>query len=327
MKRFNPHFNVRAWLAAAMAALALIACGGGDDVVAINGGFQNNPTVPGAQVPREVAAAFAATLSGSQEVPTTTSTATGSGTAIVNSATREMSAVVTTFGITGTAAHIHQAQPGANGLIIFPLTETSPGSGVWTTRAILTQEQFNLMKAGGFYFNVHSTTFPNGEIRGQITAQTSATGTASSAAFLGVLSGSQEVPPTASTAQGAGTLLTTSATREVIAAVVTNGIIGTGAHIHQAAPGVNGPIIVPLNETAPGSGIWVARATLTAEQFNALQFGDLYFNVHSAALPNGEIRGQIRAHRGAADTATGVPPLSTTDMSGNEDGPSFGLAV
>jgi hypothetical protein len=56
---------------------------------------------------------------------------------------------------------------------------------------------------------------------------------------------------------------------------------------------VAGPIIIPLAQTAPGSGTWTASGTLTDAQLALLNAGNYYFNVHSAAFPNGEIRGQI----------------------------------
>lgn len=122
--------------------------------------------------------AFVATLSGSEETPPVTSSATGIGLVVVDPATRVMVAGVKTTGIVGTVAHIHEAPPGTPGPIVFPLTETPSGSGVWTTKATLTEAQFNTLKAGNYYFNVHSTAFPNGEIRGQIKSpQSSGSGT------------------------------------------------------------------------------------------------------------------------------------------------------
>ena len=84
-------------------------------------------------------------------------------------------------------------------------------------------------------------------------------------------------------------------------------IIGvTSAHIHNAAPGVQGPIVVTLlSQTAGGTvnGV-LARGTLTAANLPAgvtldalkalILSGNAYINVHTTANPSGEIRGQIK---------------------------------
>ncbi len=290
MKPFVIRFFPRGWLAA-LAVLALVGCGGGDSGPG-SGALLTTSAQPAAL---ELVDAFAATLTGGDETPPAASTAQASGNLVVNPATRQMLAVVVTTGITGTAAHIHQAPPGVAGPIIIALAEATPGSGVWIARTTLTEDQFNNLKTGNLYFNVHSAAFPNGEIRGQIVSQIGSSGIAALGArsFLASLKGSLEVPPNASTALGAGAMVINPGTRQLAAAVLTSGISGTAAHIHEGAPDVSGPIIIPLAEVSPGSGLWLATATLSEAQFNSLQQGNLYFNVHSAAFPNGEIRGQI----------------------------------
>jgi hypothetical protein len=82
-----------------------------------------------------------------------------------------MRATVTTAGVAGTAAHIHNGPRGVAGPIVFALTEASMGSGIWTAQATLSQTDLNTLLAGNYYFNVHSAAFPNGEIRGQLLQQ------------------------------------------------------------------------------------------------------------------------------------------------------------
>lgn len=79
-----------------------------------------------------------------------------------------MTAAVTTSGIVGTMAHIHEGAVGVSGPIIFPMTESYAGSGAWSTAATLSEAQLATLRAGNYYFNVHSTAYPGGEIRGQI---------------------------------------------------------------------------------------------------------------------------------------------------------------
>ncbi|MEO5660708.1 MAG: CHRD domain-containing protein, partial [Polaromonas sp.] len=109
-----------------------------------------------------------ASLSGAEEVPPTTSTATGVGQLVVDPATRAASGRITLSGIAATAAHIHLAAAGTNGPINVPLTNA--GGNVWEVPAntVLTAVQFSAYKQGNLYYNAHSVTFPNGEIRGQI---------------------------------------------------------------------------------------------------------------------------------------------------------------
>lgn len=120
---------------------------------------------------------LAASLNGAQEMPPNGSTATASGMATVDMATYVLTATLTSAGMVGTATHIHNGAPGSNGPVVFSLTETPTGSGHWSTTVTLTSEELHLLLSGNYYFNIHSATFPNGEIRGQITAQP-ATGSA-----------------------------------------------------------------------------------------------------------------------------------------------------
>ena len=107
------------------------------------------------------------TLSGSEEVPAVTTSATGTGTITVND-DMTVSGSVTTKGVEGTAAHIHLAPAGKNGPPVVPLTKSS--DGVWSVPAgaKLTAEQYAAFKAGNLYVNVHSAANKGGEIRGQL---------------------------------------------------------------------------------------------------------------------------------------------------------------
>ena len=65
----------------------------------------------------------------------------------------------------------------------------------------------------------------------------------------------------------------------------------TAAHFHDAsAPGGNGPPIVPAT-VAPMT--IKGTATLTDAQIADLNAGKVYFNIHTAANPGGEIRGTL----------------------------------
>ncbi len=107
------------------------------------------------------------TLTGSQENPPVTTTATGSGTVTINP-DMTVSANITTSGITATAAHIHLAPRGQNGPVVVPFTRSGDNSWSAAPGAKLTQAQYEAYKAGNLYVNVHSEANKGGEIRGQI---------------------------------------------------------------------------------------------------------------------------------------------------------------
>jgi hypothetical protein len=118
--------------------------------------------------------------------------------------------------------------------------------------------------------------------------------TMSSTGGAGVrLSGSQEVPPVTTAASGSGTIMV-GADKSVSGSVTTIGINATAAHIHMAAMGQNGPVIIALTKTADGVWSVPAGAKLTDAQYDAFKAGNLYVNVHSDAYKGGEIRGQLK---------------------------------
>ncbi|MBK5275914.1 MAG: CHRD domain-containing protein [Desulfuromonadales bacterium] len=232
-----------------------------------------------------------ASLSGANEVPPNASTASATAVLAMNPLTRQVSGFIESTGITGIAAHFHSGAAGVNGPVVVPLVETPIGSGLWTVPAgsVITAAQAALFNIGSLYYNVHSTLFPGGEIRGQIVPATLTVKTA-------LLDGAQEVPPVTTAATGTGVAILNSVTLDVRGNVVTTGVFGTATQIQQAVTGANGPTIVPMTETVAGSGLWFIPGTtppLTPAQATAFNAGGLYYNVLSLANPTGEIRGQI----------------------------------
>jgi hypothetical protein len=72
-------------------------------------------------------------------------------------------------GVQATAAHIHgPAAKNANAGVLIPL---AINDNTLTGSATLTDAQIADLKAGLWYANVHSATFPGGEIRGQLGSQ------------------------------------------------------------------------------------------------------------------------------------------------------------
>ena len=107
------------------------------------------------------------------------------------------------------------------------------------------------------------------------------------------LTGANEVPAVTTTASGSGNV-TIGSDRSVSAKITVTGMTATAAHIHEAAMGANGPVIVPFNKTADNTFEAPAGAKLTDAQYASYKAGKLYVNVHSAAHPGGEVRAQLK---------------------------------
>ncbi len=110
-------------------------------------------------------------MSGIQEVPPNASPATGITFGTFDDGTNVLTIDVIASGFVApvTAAHVHRGPVGVAGPVIFPLTGTTGGT-TYTSHDVfnLNSTQAADILAGLNYANVHSTTFPGGEIRGQI---------------------------------------------------------------------------------------------------------------------------------------------------------------
>jgi hypothetical protein len=108
------------------------------------------------------------TLTGAQENPPVSTTATALSTVTI-AADKSVSGTITTTGIVGTMAHIHIAPtPTANGPVIVPLKKTADNVFAIPDNTMLTDEQYAAYKEGRLYVNVHSAAHPAGEIRAQL---------------------------------------------------------------------------------------------------------------------------------------------------------------
>ena len=233
-----------------------------------------------------------ALLAGANENPAVTTAATGRGAVVVDPNTRVISGGMTFSGLTPSSGghHIHQApagNPTANGPVIIPLVLSADArSAMVPGGVVLTDAQYAALVAGELYFNVHTAANAGGEIRGQINAR-------GVTAAIASMSGAQEVPANSSTASGRGTLVFDPATLELIVAYDTHTVTGaTVSHIHTGLPGAVGPANV-VTFSASGASMFVAPAgrSLTPQNVIDLRAGNLYFNVHSATYPGGEVRG------------------------------------
>jgi hypothetical protein len=112
--------------------------------------------------------------------------------------------------------------------------------------------------------------------------------------YKAMLDGKSENPPTTSTGTGTADIDYDTATKKISWKLTYTGLSGpaTAAHFHgPAEPGKNAgvEVAIPGATSSPAEG----SATLTDAQAADLAAGKLYVNVHTAANPGGEIRGQV----------------------------------
>ena len=111
--------------------------------------------------------------------------------------------------------------------------------------------------------------------------------------FNGTMGGASEVPPKTTEGKGMATAALDTATKMLTYQVEYSGLSGpaTAGHFHgPAEAGANAGVVLPF--AAPASPI-KGTATLTDAQIADLMAGKWYANVHTAANPGGEIRGQM----------------------------------
>lgn len=247
---------------------------------------------------------FNATLSGGSETPP--AAGGGSGNATVTIAADELSIgyTVNYSGLSGAvvAAHIHIGAVGVAGPIILPLavgptpltgtltaTDLKAAGGVTTFTGALAA-----IRAGGTYVNLHTAANPGGEIRGQLNGPET---------FAATLNGAYEVPLVKGNGIGFATIVISPDATSISYSVTYDGLSGpvVAAHIHVGSLAVAGPIILPLTigpspmtGTLTTADLNVAGGVTTfAEAIAAMRAGTTYVNLHTAAHPGGEIRGQL----------------------------------
>jgi hypothetical protein len=250
---------------------------------------------------------FRTNLSGSQEVPPVETPARGALILELDGDDLTVSGSFTSLAgdfnanIAG-GSHLHLAPAGQNGGILIPLMATVDAgmrSGVFeaaNNKFTLEESQMAALRARKLYANIHTTTSPSGEIRGQVLPE-------NYSYYHAYLSGNNEVQPVSSSGRGgviaevSGTRLMVTGSFENLASDFNPNVAG-GSHFHLAPAGQNGGItigLVPMVAANQRSGVFEAADnffTLTTPQADAFRAGELYANVHTTGTPSGELRGQ-----------------------------------
>jgi hypothetical protein len=222
-----------------LSVLILTGCGGDNNPISPGNAQLTQLSSVNSQVPQNV---FSSTLTGAQEVPSVTSMGSGTGVVSVDPATNQMRATIVTADVNATQVHIHLGATGVAGPVVFSLIENEAGSGVWTTTATLTTDQLTQLTAGNYYFNVNTAAYPDGEIRGQILAQLSPSGSAINTTSSTAVK-SAGGTDTSATASGS------SSTGATVSSASTNGVTAY-ANANRVAFFMNllsGSLVVPAN--------------------------------------------------------------------------------
>jgi CHRD domain len=272
-----------------------------------------------------------AVLTGSEQVPPVTTTATAKTSFRFQFGGQDNSSIYWTLttnntdgvGLFGSAgAHLHCGNRGATGPVIVNLVNVTSGvgdtavssnyTGVITDADIVDEtcgatvnDLFNNILLGRVYVNVHSTENPSGEIRSQIVGDP---------VTLNIsMTGDEVVPPTDSNVSATAALIvgqgvvgfTISGTNpDGVEVFATN-----GARIHCGVDNTTGPTVVQLIEPVTGGstgftfsaeGIFVDSSVLSSDCgtgiagiLSAIQQGRAYVQITSSGNPDGEVRGQV----------------------------------
>lgn len=237
---------------------------------------------------------FNARLQGAQSSPPNGSSGNGFVNVLVDKTANMLYLTGSFSGLTTPAinAHIHTGEPNTNGAVIVPIIYSAETAGTLDTARTITNTLRDQLLSGNTYVNIHTTTQPAGEIRGQLTQL-------SQMVFLAnALTGAQQVPPNASAARGTVIVKYNPVTNflELKGDYQNLSNVISASHIHGpfGPAGTNTGVLVALTNTGGTTGTFAGTATLTELQEADLLAGNMYANIHSAGTyAGGEIRAQL----------------------------------
>ncbi len=258
-------------------------------------------------------ASFKVRLSGSEEVDTIGADANARVRITLNArsgracySTLRIGDVLANGETAPTKLHLHNAAAGANGPVVVDFTDlavTGRRAGCVTADKALLQTMVST--PGQFYVNVHTATFPNGAVRGQLdgsvrppapepqpepVAQLSASlNGANEVGVIGSDTGTAEYGITV----GDGQACFEERSQKFI--FLREDEFGpTKLHIHRGVAGTNGPVVVDFTDIANDfqkQGCIAADPALLAEI--AATPSNFYVNYHTISFPDGAVRGQL----------------------------------
>jgi hypothetical protein len=258
-------------------------------------------------------------LSGANEVPPADPADSGFGAATLDPVTGEVCFALTLFTIDPSEvilAHIHEAEAGVNGPVVVDFDFPSNGltNCVSADPGVVADI---IADPAGYYYNVHTTDFPGGAVRGQLTMG----GGTPVTDLAATLDGANEVPPVDTDATGDATVAIDEEGQVCFDVEVRDIGPVVAAHIHEAPAGVDGPIVVDLHWDL-FDGLGCVAADLDLAQAIAGTPEQYYVNIHTEAFPDGEIRGQLQGPPEPSTTA--APTTASTAGGGSGTTPARG---
>lgn len=228
-------------------------------------------------------------LQGSEVVPSSNSNAFGFGGLHFPIGSDDLVYAFLVDGLSSpiTEAALYEGMPGANGTLVYQFTSIFQNfiQGIAEIDE-LPATFLRDAREGKYYVLVKTVNFPDGEIRGQV-------------GFLGYftsfapVNAGQVVPAASSTGFGFSHNILNQTLDSLTSTVYISTISPTAVEIRTGAPGTNGPVLETL-EPAGLPGLYRKTWPLDSDLMTALVEGRLYVNVPTAAMPDGEIRGQLK---------------------------------
>jgi hypothetical protein len=253
---------------------------------------------------------FRAAITAAQEVPATTSTATGNAVMLYDIGNNTFDLFISISGFTNalSASHIHEAVAGTNGSVVVPFSLNNFAANAGTLSGTVLRLPYRGDKVkllqNGAYLNFHTAQFPGGEVRGQLIAQpkrlvASIDVGQEQAAFPAVNLAGANLSDF-----GAAVMSYNPGTNRVNLRISVYNFRNqlSNSHFHEGAPAVSGPVVVNLGNNANAGGYTNTNGHISGS-FDLPYTGDpvklltggAYLNFHSTTFAGGEVRGQVRA--------------------------------
>jgi Cu/Zn superoxide dismutase len=235
---------------------------------------------------------YSARLQGAQVDPPNNSTAIGTVYAIVDKVTHRLYLTGSFTGLSAAAStsDIHDGSANTTGSPVFSVVYSAGISGTLNTTKAVTDAQIISISSGNYYVDIHNSTYPSGEIRGQLTMLNQLY------YFGGDLTGAKQVPAAATAARGTVIAYYNSQSNQLVLTGDYQNLSSniSASHIHgPATPTTNAPVLYDVTNTGSTMGTLNASVTILQAQEADLLAGNMYVNVHSANFPGGEIRTQL----------------------------------